>query len=130
MPFNQRLGFRVVKRHRDGVTLECALRPDMLNGAGLLHGGVTATLADAAAGFAIWNHFGGRRRATTAEMKINYLRPVGRGKIVARSRLARAGSTLCVSQVDVRDAEGRLAAVALVTYMLLPQSAAAGKKHR
>ena len=121
MAFNRTLGIRLVRRHRDGVTIECALRPELLNNEGVLHGGVTATLADSAVGIAIGNYFAGARSATTVEMKINYLRPVAGGKIVARARLLRVGQTLCVGRVDLFDARRRQVAAALVTYMLLPQ---------
>ena len=44
--FNQYLGIRIANRHRDGITIECRVRKELLNFAGVLHGGVTATLAD------------------------------------------------------------------------------------
>jgi acyl-CoA thioesterase len=121
MPFNNMLGVRVLRKHNDGVTIGCELRDDLRNGAGVLHGGVTATLADVAVGFAVANHFGATRRATTVELKINYLRPIAHGRINARARLLRVGSNLVVGSVDIKDSAGKLAASALVTYMLLPQ---------
>ncbi len=120
MPFNQLLGIRLVRKHRDGVTIECPLRRELTNKAGVLHGGVTASLADAAVGIAIWNHFHGSRGGTTVEMKINYFLPVNGSKIVARSHLIRVGRTLCVGRVDLFDSRRRLAGAALVTYMLRP----------
>jgi uncharacterized protein (TIGR00369 family) len=120
MPFNRLLGIRATRRHSDGVTIECVLRDDLRNLAGVLHGGVTATLADAAVGIAISNHFHGTRKATTVELKVNYFLPIEDGKVRARSHLIRIGSTLVVGRVDVFDARKRLAGVALVTYMLLP----------
>ena len=120
MPFNQSLGIRVVRKHDDGVTIQCLVRGNLRNSAGVLHGGVTATLADAAVGIAIFNHFGGARQATTVEMKINYFLPVKSGKVTARAHLLRVGSTLCVGRADLFDAKKRLAGAALVTYMLLP----------
>jgi acyl-CoA thioesterase len=119
MTFNHTLGIRVVRRHRDGVTIECAVRPELLNYGGVVHGGVTASLADVAVGMALSARFKGNSRATTAEMKINFLRPVEKGKILARSRLLRVGRTLCVGRVDLWDARRRLVAAALVTYMRL-----------
>jgi uncharacterized protein (TIGR00369 family) len=95
------------------------MRDELRNVAGMMHGGVAATLADAAVGIALARHFGGRRPFTTTDLKINYLRPVAQGKIVARSHLVRIGKTLCVGRVDLSDAQRRLAAVAIVTYMLL-----------
>jgi uncharacterized protein (TIGR00369 family) len=122
MPFNRTLGIRVARRHRDGVTLELPLRPDLMNKAGVLHGGVTATLADAAVGIAIGDRFAGTRPTTTVELKINYFLPVTGTKLVARSRLIRVGGTIVVGSVDLFDDRRRLAGAALVTYMLLPLS--------
>lgn len=119
IPFNRLVGIRVVRRHRDGVTLECAVRDDLRNWAGVLHGGVTAAIADVAVGVAITNHFHRKRRATTTELKINYFLPIRDGKITARSHLIRIGSTLVVGRVDLFDSEKRLAGAALVSYMLL-----------
>jgi uncharacterized protein (TIGR00369 family) len=116
--FNQYLGIRIASRHRDGITIECRLRKELLNFAGILHGGVTATLADVAVGQALAQRLG-RFASTTAELKINYLRPILGRKVSARSHLLRVGKTLCVARVDVFDDQKNLAAVALVTYMRL-----------
>jgi uncharacterized protein (TIGR00369 family) len=101
------------------LTVECAVRPDLLNGARVVHGGVTATMADAAVGIALNRHFGGKRPITTVELKINYFRPVAEGKIFARAYLVRVGSSICVGRADLRDGQKNLIATALVTYMLL-----------
>ena len=119
MPFNKLVGIRVMRRHSDGVTIACPMSDQLKNSAGVMHGGVMATVADAAVGIGLASHFGGRRPITTTEMKINFLRPVAEGKIVARSRLLRIGKRLCVGRVDMFDAQRKLAAVAVVTYMLL-----------
>lgn len=119
MPFNKLIGLRVARLHSDGITLECAMRDELKNIAGMMHGGVAATLADAAVGIALARHFGGRRPCTTTDLKINYLRPIAHGKIIARSHLVRIGKNLCVGRVDLKDAQRKLAAVAIVTYMLL-----------
>jgi uncharacterized protein (TIGR00369 family) len=119
MPFNKLIGIRVLRIHSDGVTLQCAMREELKNVAGMMHGGVAATLADAAVGIALASHFGGRRPCTTTDLKINYLRPIAHGKLTARSRLVRIGKKLCVGRVDMTDAQKKLAAVAIVTYLLL-----------
>ena len=119
MPFNKLIGLRIMRTHSDGVTVGCPMRDDLKNSAGVMHGGVAATVADAAVGIALANHFGGLRSFTTTDLKINYLRPIAHGKVVARSRLVRIGKTLCVGRVDLSDGQGKLAAVAIVTYMLL-----------
>ena len=115
--FNHYLGIRVVKRHKDGVTIECRLRKELLNFSGVLHGGVTATLADVAVGQALFPRLD--RPCTTVEIKVNYLRPITGRKVTARSHILRIGKTLCTGRVDVFDDAKNLAAVALATYMIL-----------
>ena len=119
IPFNMLLGLKLARVHRDGVTIECALRHELTNSAGVAHGGVAAAMADVAVGMAINRHFGGKRKITTVEMKINYFSPASEGHIFARSRLLRIGSTLCIGSVDLTDTKGKLIGTAIVTYMFL-----------
>ena len=119
LPFNQLVGMKITRVHPDGVTVECPVRDDLRNLAGALHGGVFATLADAAAGISIQRHFGGRRPIATVELKINYLRAVTEGRVFARGRLLRVGATLCVAGVDLTDEQNHEVGAALVTYILL-----------
>jgi uncharacterized protein (TIGR00369 family) len=125
VPFNTLLGMRLRRVHRDGVTIDCTLRDDLRNSVGVAHGGVTATMADAAVGIAIQRHFGGKRRIATVELKINYLQPVKEGRILARSHLLRVGSTLCVGRVEFSDDHRRPVGAATVTYMLIDGSVSA-----
>lgn len=119
IPFNALLGVRLLRFHADGVTIGCDLRPELRNGLGVLHGGVSATLADVAVGVAVTRALGRPRAATTVEMKINYLKPVTDGKVTARAHLVRIGKNLCTARVDVFNGSKEPAAVALVTYMIL-----------
>jgi uncharacterized protein (TIGR00369 family) len=125
IPFNKLLGMRVARTHRDGITIECKIHRRFLNSANVVHGGVSASLADAAVGIALHRHLGDHRPITTVEMKINYFRPVKEGRILARCHLLRVGSTLCIGRVDIADGRSRAIGTALVTYMILggPQSA-------
>jgi len=122
MAFEDTLAIRVVRKHKDGVTVSCTLRPEYVNSQGVLHGGVIASIADEAAWHAMLHAYQGRHNATTSELKVNYLRPIPMSKVLARAYALRAGKTLFVSRVDIFDAEKRLAAVGIVTYMLLPST--------
>ena len=122
MAFEDTLAIQVVRKHKDGVTVACTLRPEYVNSQGVLHGGVIASIADEAAWHAMIHAYQGRHNATTSELKINYLRPIAVTKAIARAYALRAGKHLFVSRVDIFDAEKRLAAVGIVTYMLLPNT--------
>jgi len=119
IPFNSHVGLKLVRLHKDGITIACDLRPELMNGSGVLHGGVTATLADVAVGMALARHLGRPRAAATVEMKINYLRPVAHGKVTARAHLVKVGARLCCGRVEIFDAQKRPVAAALITYMIL-----------
>jgi len=119
MAFNSLLGIKLHETHDDGVTISCRVKPKLLNLAGVLHGGVSATLADAAVGIATTRHYKGRP-ITTVELKVNYFRPLlANSTVYARAKLLRTGSTLSIGQVEIRDDQGALAGVAIVTYILL-----------
>lgn len=52
-------------------------------------------------------------------MKINFLRPIKSGKLIAEARNIHGGSRIFVSDVEVRNGKGNLIAKSLVTYYLL-----------
>ncbi len=106
----------IVELHEDGATVRLDVRPEHLNVDGVVHGGVTFTLADSSLGIGI--HKALRRPCTTAEMKINYLRPVTEGELTARSRILKAGRKLVVARAEVLAGSKQVAEV-LATFALL-----------
>jgi acyl-CoA thioesterase len=119
IPFNDHLGIVVEQTHDDGLTISCEMRPEFRNGHGVLHGGVTATLADVAVGVAVRRRIA-PKTATTIDLKVNYLKPLATGKLWARSYLVRIGKTLITARVDLKDDDGNLIAIAIASYMILP----------
>lgn len=115
-PFNEALGIDVVELHADGASVRMEVREEHRNVEGVVHGGAIFTLADTALGFGISMAL--RKPCTTAEMKVNYLRPATAGVLEARSRILHAGSRLVVARADVR-AEGACVAEALSTFAIL-----------
>ncbi len=130
MAFEDFLSVRLSRRRAGGVTCACAIRPDLLNGHGILHGGVAAAVADEVAWHCVNHRYGEGRKCTTSDLKINYLRPLGGAKIFARGEILRAGRTFCVTRVDLRDSAKRLCAVAIVSYMLLEAPSASGASNK
>jgi uncharacterized protein (TIGR00369 family) len=110
---------KLVRLHADGITISCMLTDLSRNMNGALHGGVSATLCDAAAGVALHRHLGRGCSIVTTDLKINYFLPVTEGRVFSRSHLLRIGKTLCVGQVDLRDERKRLIGIAVVTFMIL-----------
>ncbi len=114
--FNKLIGMEFVEFHGDGATLHLQLREEHLNGAGVVHGGVMASLADAAIGCAIFNAVG--KPVTTVEFKINYLKPAIDGILVARSHILRVGRRLAVARAEVHCGDVHISEV-LATFAVL-----------
>jgi acyl-CoA thioesterase len=86
---------------------------------GVVHGGILASLADTAGAMAAYPMLPRGTRLATVEMTINYLEAVDRGPIIAEARVLRLGRTLAVAECEVKDAAGRLAAKALLTFAIM-----------
>jgi uncharacterized protein (TIGR00369 family) len=85
----------------------------------VVHGGVLASLADTAGGFAASLAAPPGSRVLTIEMKINFLEGVECGEIKADARVIRQGRTTSVVECDVTDQDGRLVSKALMTFAVL-----------
>ncbi len=82
------------------------------------HGGLMMTLADSAASVAVLSLAGADAITTTTDMNIRFLAPC-LTDLTAEAKVIKFGATLCPVSVELRDADGKLVAVAQVTYMRL-----------
>jgi len=64
---------------------------------------------------------------TTLELKINFLKPVWTGKLVATGRVVKGGQTVGLVECDVVDDKDRLVARATSTCMTLRGDEARGR---
>lgn len=84
---------------------------------GLVHGGVTATIADVAAGFAGFTLVGPQEHTVTAEIKVSYFAK-GRGsKLRAVGRVIKPGRAMhfCEAEVFCIDVDGNEVLIAKAT---------------
>ena len=86
---------------------------------GLVHGGVLASLIDAAAFWAVYTQVPEELGMTTVELKLNYLAPLSTGRMIARGKSLRVGKTLCLGEASIVDEEGALLAHGTSTMMIL-----------
>lgn len=120
--FPRSLGIELDSIEHGRARLSLEVRQQHLQLAGIMHGGAIATLIDTAVAFAIVGASKPGSRFTTIEMKVNYLRPIREGRVVADAKLIRDGRRIIVSDCDVYDCEGKLSAKALLTYMRLDEN--------
>ena len=115
-PFYRWSGMDLEDVDEGAVTLGLELTDHHLNIQGLAHGGVIATLADAAMGLSLRSALEPGRRHVSVEIGVHYLRPVTRGRVRALGRAVRIGREIAYAQADVLDATERLLARADGTY--------------
>jgi acyl-CoA thioesterase len=113
------LGIRVVEVRRGYARLELPARPEIMQPAGVVHGGASFGLADTAVAAALRPLYPPGAVLLTIEMKINYLEPIVSGIVTAEASVLRSSRRSAYAEVDVW-AGGKLAARATTTYMIRP----------
>lgn len=83
---------------------------------GAVHGGILAAMADTTAAIAAYTAIPRGAEIVTVELKINYLEPVPGGRIKAEARVLRAGRNFVVTECEILNEDGSLAAKALLTF--------------
>src|SRR5919109_553871 len=91
-PVGRLLGFVLKSIERGHAVFEMEADERHHNPMGTLHGSIYCDLADAAMGYAYAATLGEGETFTTVELKINFFRPVRRGKLTAEARVVRAGA--------------------------------------
>ena len=119
MPLGATLGIRMFG-DADEVDATIDWAPGLCTAAGVLHGGVLMSLADAAGGVcAFLNLPAGAMGTATIESKTNFLGAVREGTVVARARPLHIGKTTIVVETDVFDAAKRRIARTIQTQAVL-----------
>lgn len=104
------------------AVIELPYRADLTQQHGLVHGGITAMIADSAAGYAAYSLFPADSSILTVEFKINLVAPAHGERLVATGRVKRPGKTLTICEFEVMAESGGKAtvcAVGLETLMCL-----------
>ncbi|MEP9379086.1 PaaI family thioesterase [Aquabacter sp. CN5-332] len=78
------------------------------------HGGIIATLVDIAGHTCLAARL--KRRVPTIDMRVDYLRGALDTDLIAEARIIRAGRTVGVCDVDIRDDQGRAIAAGRCVY--------------
>lgn len=117
VPFARLLGIEVDSVEPGHAVLSMQLRHEHMRNHAIAHGGVIATLIDSAMAIAIMALLDENERTVTVDLTIHYLRPVPEGSAKASARVVRAGRRVVTVSAELFDAEGKLAATAISTYL-------------
>jgi uncharacterized protein (TIGR00369 family) len=121
--FNKDLGFRMVEWSPDHAVLALDLEPRHLNRSGIVHGGILATIIDAAGGYAgVYPIDGRKRRIVTVSMTTNYLGQAKTGTITCTARRQGGGRTIFTATAEVRGPDGTLLALGQGIYRYIAET--------
>jgi len=114
--FDKLYGLELVSITDEEVVARTEVRPEILQPAGLVHGGVFASMAESMTSIATWLAVHEQGNAAMGQSnQTSFLRPITTGTIHATGRRRHRGKTTWVWEVDITDDEGRLCALVRMT---------------
>ncbi|MGB1219822.1 MAG: PaaI family thioesterase, partial [Flavobacteriales bacterium] len=99
--FSQWLGIEIIQILPGKAELSLIVKPEMLNGFGILHGGISYSLADSALAFAA-NSKG--MQAVSTETSISHLKPAKVGDtLLATAREIHCSKSTGIYQIEIKN---------------------------
>jgi 1,4-dihydroxy-2-naphthoyl-CoA hydrolase len=116
------LGTEWIGDDPDGARARIPMRDDLRQPAGLMHGGAMSSLVESVCSraTALAVHDEGMA-AMGQSISVNFIRPLTEGHAEVTARARHRGRTTWVWDAEVRDAEGRLCALAQMTIAIRPR---------
>ncbi|MDI9335770.1 MAG: PaaI family thioesterase [Gammaproteobacteria bacterium] len=119
-PIGQSLGFLLVAIGKGEAVFQGRPNPQFYNPMGTVHGGWIATILDSCVGCAIHTLVPSGKVHTTAELKVNYVRPITTEPRLVRAygKVLYSGNKMATAEGKVLDAAGKLYAHASTTCLI------------
>jgi uncharacterized protein (TIGR00369 family) len=119
--FDARYGLEITERTVDTVTGRVVVDEDHKQPAGLVHGGVYASIAESLASLGTaWAVIPDGRMATGMSNQTSFLRPITDGTIHAVATVKHRGRTTWVWEVEMSDDHNRLCVLTRMTIAVRP----------
>jgi uncharacterized protein (TIGR00369 family) len=108
-------------RWEGAETTRTEIRPELINGGGMLSGVATFGLVDYTMGSALWKQTTDDEGIATLNIAINYVQTATEGELVCTAAVDRRNRTSAVLRAEVRHEDGRLIATAVGSYVIFPR---------
>src|ERR1044072_7256016 len=122
--FDALLGAEWLDDAPDHARVRVAMRDELRQPVGLLHGGVMSSLIESvcsrATALAVHGEGRGARAAMGQSINVSFTRPITEGHAEVHARARHRGRTTWVWEAEVRDAEDRLCVLAQMTIAVRP----------
>ena len=118
-PLFQYLGIIVEHISPENAVLRLPIKHEFFQGAGVVDGGILATIADEAMAHAVLANLDEGQSTATIEMNIRYLRPMKEGEICANARIIKKGRRIITVAAEVFDGKNSLLAYAGASFIVI-----------
>lgn len=119
-PFGSHSGVVITEREGSRCRGQVDLQDHHRNSAGMVHGGLIATLADVIGGAAVVSQIPRDQYSATTDMTIAYVRAAKSTRITGEANAYYVGSKIARAEVNMYDGD-QLIARANLTFMLVPR---------
>jgi len=106
-PFLSYFGMALEEAQEGYARFRMPVRPEFMQGAGFMQGGVIVAMADETIAHAIMTVITPETGITTIELKCNFLAPVREGVLIAEAHVFKRGRTLIIGDCLVKNGENR-----------------------
>ncbi|WP_164215923.1 PaaI family thioesterase [Virgibacillus sp. YIM 98842] len=117
-PYWKLIGLKEVKLEKGKSVLELPVIHEITQSRNTVHGGVIASLVDAAVGAALRSRVEKGKGGVTVDLKVNYLQPAAGEKLFAKGHIVKKGKTIVVGEAVIENDVGEKVAIGLATYMM------------
>jgi len=118
-PFLDHFGITMTDMASGYACFKMPVRPEYLQGARIMQGGLIVALADEAIAHAMMTQLAPDEGLTTIELKSNFLAGIASGELVARATVFKKGQSLIIGDCIVTSSEGKNICRVSATFMLL-----------
>ncbi len=123
------IGARLTQVEPGRCVIELAVRDDLTQQHGFVHGGVVGMIADSAGGYAAFTLMPADASVLTVEYKINMLAPAAGDLLIATGEVLKPGRSLSIVRADVFAVQGdRRTRVAAMQQTLMVMHGVADEK--
>ena len=110
VPYFETISLTIESMDKGGSQLRISSARKHKNLWGTVHGGVIASLADAACSASIFPHLKDDEMIMTAGLQIHYFAPVKSGDLLGKGRFIRRGGRLAYAEAEIFDESSQLIA--------------------
>ena len=121
---NPFLGFMGIRYEtiRDGYArFRMTIRPEYLQGAGLVQGGIMVAMADESIAHAVMPLLKENEGLTTVELKSNFLAPVREGELLSEATVFKKGKSIIIGDCLIKDDRDRPVLRCTATFLIVTE---------